>query len=182
MNKSVEALIPEKILYSSTNGGACVPDLIKALRRALGTDSYWQPLLNDLSHKKDITVHLGVFIEPYLQLILDGKKTLESRFSVNRTAPYRQVRDGDILLLKRSGGPIVGVCRITHAWFHALDAQAWDSLQNQHAKALCIDNPAFWQEKQKANYATLMQVRHVRPIAPSITFVKSDRRGWLALA
>ncbi len=181
MNSPTEAEAPVKIYYSSLNAGACVPALVEALQQTLEGDSYWQTQLRSVQ-QSGLTIHLGVFIEPYLQLILDGKKTLESRFSVNRTAPYRQVRDGDILLLKRSGGPIVGICRITHAWFHTLDPQTWDSLQTQYAQALCISSPAFWQEKKKANYATLMKVRHVRPIAPAISFVKSDRRGWLALA
>jgi ASC-1-like (ASCH) protein len=50
-----------------------------------------------------------VFIEPYLQFILDGQKTVESRFSANRSAPYQQVGKGDVVLLKRTGGPVMGV-------------------------------------------------------------------------
>jgi hypothetical protein len=176
-----EAATPAIIHYSAQSGNACLPELLDALQQALAGDHYWETQLQRVRQQSGATIHIGVFIEPYLQFILEGKKTLESRFSVNRTAPYCQVRDGDILLLKRSGGPIVGICCITHAWFHVLDPKTWNSLQSQYAQALCISDPAFWQEKQKANYASLMQVRHVRPITPTISFVKSDRRGWLAL-
>lgn len=169
------------ITYSARSSQACLPPLIKALRRVLAPDAHWCYLLSQLADGQTHTLHVGVFIEPYLQLVLDGKKTLESRFSINRTAPYGKVVDGDLLLLKRSGGPIVGICQIAHAWSYELDAAAWDTLKTQHARELCIQSPAFWEQKRHANYATLMQVRHVRPIEPAIAFVKSDRRGWLTL-
>lgn len=169
------------ITYSAQDSRACVTPLLKALREVLGDNAYWCSLLAKLADGQSGTLHVGVFIEPYLQLLLDGKKTLESRFSINRTAPYEKVVDGDLLLLKRSGGPIVGICQITHAWSYELDPAAWDTLKTQHARALCIQSPAFWEQKRRANYATLMQVRHVHIIEPAIAFVKSDRRGWLTL-
>src|SRR5882757_5711201 len=58
-------------------------------------------------------IHLAVFVEPYLSFVLEGKKTVESRFSVNRHAPYEQVRSGDLIVLKKSSGPICGVCRVS---------------------------------------------------------------------
>jgi hypothetical protein len=66
-------------------------------------------------------IHLAVFVEPYLSFVLEGKKTVESRFSLNRHAPYEQVRDGDLLVLKKSGGPICGVCRVSNVWYYRLD-------------------------------------------------------------
>lgn len=181
MKQPTRNSLPPTIFYSAQDSKACVPVLLEALQQAMVNDAYWQPLLASFKVSKSNTIHLGVFIEPYLQLIIEGKKTLESRFSINRTAPYCKVQNGDLLLLKRSGGPIVGICQITHAWSYTLDAAEWDTLKSQHAKALCIQSPAFWEEKKKANYATLMKVRHVRIVEPSIPFVKSDRRGWLAL-
>lgn len=169
------------IIYSARNSRACLPPLIEALQEVLAADTHWCPLLARLAGKESPTLHVGVFIEPYLQLLLDGKKTLESRFSINRTAPYQKVTDGDLLLLKRSGGPIVGICQIAHAWSYELDPAAWDTLKTQHARALCIQSPAFWEQKRHANYATLMQVRHARAVEPAIAFVKSDRRGWVTL-
>ena len=172
---------PKEISYSTQHSEQCVADIISILGTSLSSDPYWAPALKELSVTEGAQVHLGVFIEPYLQLIIEGKKTLESRFSINRSAPYCKVNQGDILLLKRSGGPIVGVCRIIHSWSYTLDVQQWAMLKTQHAKALCIDDPAFWERKQKSKYATLMQIRHVQALDPSILFKKSDRRGWIVL-
>ena len=34
-------------------------------------------------------IHLAVVNEPHFRFILQGKKTIESRFSMHRAAPYR---------------------------------------------------------------------------------------------
>lgn len=50
-------------------------------------------------------IHLAIMIEPFLGYILNGKKTIESRFSKNLIAPHRRIVPGDLVLLK--AGPIV---------------------------------------------------------------------------
>ena len=37
---------------------------------------------------ENANLHLGVFAEPWLSYMLDGRKTIESRFGKNRIAPY----------------------------------------------------------------------------------------------
>ncbi|MVM35684.1 hypothetical protein GO755_37060 [Spirosoma sp. HMF4905] len=128
-----------------------------------------------------VSLHLGVFVEPYLQLILDRKKTLESRFSVNKVSPYRQVFKDDILLLKRSGGPIIGICQIDESWSYVLNPDLWEEIKETHHKALCIQGPDFWIQKRKSNYATLMKLKNIELLDSPINFVKSDRRGWINL-
>jgi len=54
------------------------------------------------------TIHLAIFIEPYLDLIFKGKKTIESRFSINKILPYHKIQIGDVILLKKSSGKIEG--------------------------------------------------------------------------
>ncbi len=51
-------------------------------------------------------LHIAIMREPFLSYILTGKKTVESRFSINRIAPYQKVGPGDIILMK--SGPIIG--------------------------------------------------------------------------
>jgi len=52
------------------------------------------------------TLHLAILRQPYLDLIVDGTKTLESRFNTKRAAPFGRVAVGDLILLKGSGRPI----------------------------------------------------------------------------
>jgi hypothetical protein len=125
-------------------------------------------------------IHLAVFVEPYLELVLNGKKTVESRFSVNRCPPYNAVKRGDLLLLKRSGGPIVGVATVGDVWSYHLDPGSWSLIRDRFADQLCITDPGFWASKQGAAYATLMRVERAAEIDP-IPILKRDRRGWVVL-
>ena len=68
--------------------------------RALGTgivqrtwecgDGHWAAKLS-----QDVQLHLAILTEPYISKIFSGVKTLESRFSRNKTVPYNRVRPGD---------------------------------------------------------------------------------------
>lgn len=153
--------------------------LLTDLSAAVQGDTFWESYLASAA-SDTFALHLAIFVEPYLEYVLEGKKTVESRFSTRRFAPYQQVSTGDVLLLKASGGPIVGVCQVTHVWFYHLDPESWRFIQTHFTEALCAQDPAFWTARQHATFATLMRVQHVRRLAP-IPFPKRDRRGWVVL-
>jgi hypothetical protein len=125
-------------------------------------------------------IHLGIFLEPYLSWVLEGRKTIESRFGVQRCAPHGRVTRGDLLLLKASGGPVVGLCRIEETWFFDLRVTALSSLRDRFARPLCAENAAFWEARSHATLATLMRLDRIRPLSP-IPVAKRDRRGWVTL-
>ena len=124
-------------------------------------------------------IHLAVFVEPYLSFVLEGKKTVESRFSVNRHAPYEQVQKGDLIILKKSSGPICGLCEVSNVWYYRLDPSSWAEIE-EHASALCMDDSPFWIKKRNASFATLMRLQNVFPI-PDISIDKVDPRSWVVL-
>ena len=68
--------------------------------------------------------HIAVMVEPYLTRILEGKKTIESRFSRKKIAPHGKVHKGDVVFLKKSGGPIVGFFRVSEVLFFEIDGPA----------------------------------------------------------
>ena len=108
-------------------------------------DVFWQERLTKflLDGSSPSAVHLAIFVEPYLKFILEGRKTVESRFSSRRCAPYQKVQVGDILLLKRSSGPVVGLCEVASVWFYRLDPESWDNIKKEFAQDLCIQDPRF---------------------------------------
>jgi hypothetical protein len=124
-------------------------------------------------------IHLAVLVEPYLSLILDGKKTIESRFSVNRHAPFEQVQRGDVVILKRSSGPVEGLCTVSDAWFYRLNPNTWPEIE-RYASALCMDDSSFWRQKRGASYASLMRIEKIVRV-PSLEIGKLDPRGWVVL-
>jgi ASC-1-like (ASCH) protein len=152
-------------------------DLMLHLELAIKSDPTKSPFA--ASFAQGCGVHLAVLVEPYLSLILEGKKTVESRFSQSRQPPYERVAADDILILKRSSGPIQGICRVTDVWFYELDPNTWFEIE-RFAQALCMDESPFWENKRQASYATLMRVSSVVSI-PFLNIAKLDPRGWVTL-
>lgn len=119
-----------------------------------------------------------MFQEPFLGWVFEGKKSVESRFSQNQVAPYGEVRVGDVIALKKVGGPVVGVCMVNAAWSYRLDARTTAMIREKFAPMICAEDDEFWASRSAARFATLMSLAEVRTLAP-IDYPKSDRRGWV---
>ena len=103
-------------------------ELVDLLKRSTDGHQFWEGYLEKLSDSEPIpfSVHLAILLEPYLQYILDGTKTVESRFSKNRIAPYNMVEPGDVVLLKKvAAKSISGVCVVRRVWFYRLNPDTW---------------------------------------------------------
>ena len=151
------------------------------LQYAVQGDTFWEPCLDSmLQDQAPFGLHLAVLVEPYLRYILEGKKTVESRFSERRISPYGNVQRHDVILLKRSGGPILGLCQVSSRWYYELDPQSWHEIRTEFSQMLCAQDPEFWSQRESAEFATLMSLRNVLKIRP-IKYSKNDRRGWVVL-
>jgi len=159
-------------------------EALAALRTRLYPDPAWSERLADMEEKirsqASVRIHLAVFVEPYLGFLLDGTKTVESRFSINRCAPFQRAETGDLILVKRSGGGVVAVCEIASKWYYELDHTAWGIIKQRFAAPLAIRDHAFWEQRKDACYASLFKVKHLKVIDP-LPFEKRDRRGWVVL-
>ncbi len=138
------------------------------------------PVVGAFADGNDVALHLAVFVEPYLSFIIDGTKTVESRFSVRSVAPYGRITEGDVILLKAAGKPIVGWCRAGTVWNYELDPSSWTEIQDRFSASLRAQD-GFWESRQTAQFATLIKVEDVSGTAPTL-IDKRDRRGWVVLA
>jgi ASC-1-like (ASCH) protein len=129
--------------------------------------------------ESSVGIHLAIFVEPYLTYVLQGKKTIESRFSITRQPPFEQVQSGDVLVLKKTGGPVCGLCRVANVWSYRLDAKTWPEIE-RFSEALCMDGSDFWKKKKAASFATLMQVEGVRSLE-EFKISKEDPRSWVVV-
>jgi len=129
---------------------------------------------------RNINIHLAIFIEPYLHLTLYGIKQFESRFSAKKIAPYGKVSAQDVIFLKKSGGSIVGECRVESVWFYDLNLTSLTDIRHLYQDKLRIQNDAFWMEKKESKYATIVKIADSTRIEP-IRLLKRDRRGWVVL-
>jgi cytidylate kinase len=155
---------------------------LSVVSRLLSVDPAWSEQARGLidSSGGGPNVHLAVFVEPYLEYVLTGQKTIESRFSAVRFPPYGRVARGDLVLLKASGGPVVGICEVGAAWFYQLNANSWKTIRRDFSAAICAQDPDFWRRREHAEFATLMYVSRAKRLPP-VAWPKKDRRGWVIL-
>jgi len=153
--------------------------LLNDLRRHLDSEPFWsRALAPDAQSSRNY--HLAIFREPYLDFILSGKKTIETRFAKRACPPYNRVANGDVLVLKESGGPVLGICTVSRVWFYRVTAASLADIRSKFGKAVCPVNDAFWDERKGASCATLMLLQNVTRL-DNIHIDKRDRRGWVLL-
>ena len=125
--------------------------------------------------------HIAIFSGDAIEKILSGKKTMESRFSLGRIIPYGVVAKDDIILLKQSGGDIIGKTIVDNVlYYDHLKPQSIAILRKEYCEELCASDE-FWQKKAKSNYATLIFLKNPERFVTPIKFRKKDRRPWVVL-
>ncbi len=151
------------------------------IRQDLRGDAGWRKALAPPGLGVDARrVHLAVFVEPFLSYVLEGAKSVESRFSMRQCAPFGRVASGDIILLKAASGPVKGICQVAKTWFFDLRSVPLANVRERFAESICATGDEFWRAREKAEYATLLKLECVRELTP-MSCPKRDRRGWVIL-
>lgn len=124
--------------------------------------------------------HLAILKKPYLDAILDGRKTIESRFYQTKHKWMAQVSSGDKLFLKASSGPVMATAAVASVkHFHNLTAQQIAELKRQYNQHILGDEQ-YWREKMDARFGIMVWLKNVRPITPRF-ITKADWRAWVVL-
>jgi hypothetical protein len=152
-------------------------DATGRIESELRTDPHWSRVL---ASRSTHTIHLAIFIQPFLGRLLEGKKVVESRFSVRRCAPFQRVWTGDIVLIKEAAGPVRGVCEVGNTWFFDLAPGKLAEIRERFAECICATNDAFWESCEDTKYASLVELNELREVSP-IACPKRDRRAWVVL-
>lgn len=124
-------------------------------------------------------MHLGIFTEPCLTYMLDGIKTIESRFSKNRILPYEQIETNDIVLVKKSGGNILAFFTIKEILFLDLEKTPISLIRENYEKELCVYQE-FWKQKENSRYATLIRIEKIVKLKP-FSISKKGMQTWIKL-
>lgn len=141
---------------------------------------FWLTYLSDATQPSSrVGIHLAIFAEPFLSLVISGEKTIESRFSRNRCAPYGEITNGDIILLKEVSGPICGLVLARRVWCYDLCAEPIERIRDHFGVHIRADED-FWSSRADAQYATLIELDAPASISP-VDCDKRDRRGWVSL-
>ncbi len=131
--------------------------------------------------KKTVQHHLVILKAEYIEAILEGRKTIESRFTRTRRAYWRKILHGDKLFLKQSSGPVCATARVIKVkWYKDLTAKQTKELKGKHNKQI-LGADDYWQNKSDCRYGVLVWLGEVKRIKP-VRIEKRDWRAWVVLS
>ncbi len=125
--------------------------------------------------------HLAILKKPYLDMILDGRKQVESRFSKVRGPAFGRVFVGDRLFLKVSSGAVCATARVVAVEnFQDLTPQKMLDIRKKYNRYV-LGPDEYWQSKADSKFGLLAWLDDIRPIEP-VRIGKKDWRAWVILA
>ncbi len=124
--------------------------------------------------------HLAILKKPYLDAILEGRKTIELRISKTRLYTSIQVSVGDIIFLKESSGPVCATATVSKVeYFSNIQTQEILRIKRLYNQDIGADEE-FWQSKIDYKFGFLVWLKDVKPIEP-VRINKKDWRAWVVL-
>lgn len=124
--------------------------------------------------------HIAILRQPFFNMVLNGEKTIESRWSMNKIAPYKKVSIGDEILLKLTGQPVTAIAKVKDVKYYELTPIIVEQIRVKYGKEIGTDKFEDWQSTLKKKYCTLIWLENIKRIPP-INVPKSNGAGWIIL-
>lgn len=126
--------------------------------------------------------HLAVFEGKAIDDILSGRRRIEGRFSQIKIAPFGKVSSGDIVMMKISGGTLVGEFIVDRVlYFDHPKKEELEEIKEKYKNDLQLTDD-FWWGKENICYVSLIFIRQSnRYLTPPTIIKKRDLRGWVVL-
>jgi hypothetical protein len=126
-------------------------------------------------------LHLAIFSPGFIGKIFTGQKTYDGRFSQIRCAPFGAIEKGDLVLMKKSGGPIVGYFVAGKVqFFENLDTKKLQEITSNYKDELSIPK-SFQSKKRNSKYLTLIKIKRPTKFRIPVIVKKRDLSGWVCL-
>ena len=131
--------------------------------------------------------HLAILRKSAIEAILSGKKTIETRFSQHRIAPYGKVSVGDLIYLKPPGQDLVGQFKAKKIiYFEGLEEEDLDKIFKEYGPKIKTggkeEDEKYQAEKKSSKFGTLIFISESeRFITSPIKVKKKDLRGWMVM-
>jgi predicted transcriptional regulator len=97
--------------------------------------------------------------------ILEGTKTIESRWYKARFAPWDRVHSGDTIYFKDSGEPVTVVAQVSKVLqFKDLDKQKFITIIENYAEEICLLSTEYNDYYKSRNYCILIFLENSRKL------------------
>ena len=124
--------------------------------------------------------HIAILRQPFFDMVLSGEKTIESRWSMNKIAPYSKVSVGDEILLKLTGQPVTATAKVKEVKYYELTPQKAEDIRLRYGKEIGTDKFENWQSTLQKKYCTLIWLYDVKKISP-MQVKRSNGAGWIVV-
>lgn len=126
-------------------------------------------------------IHVAVLLRPYLDLILQGKKTVECRLTKDARDPFENIEAGERIYFKLSAGPYAATAVVEHVLFESnLTVRRVNEIRRDYNDLICGE-PAYWNWKRHAKYCTLIWLNDVTPIDNGPQIRPLQGVAWLTM-
>lgn len=124
--------------------------------------------------------HLVILKKRYLEAIVDGRKSVESRFSRTRHRAFGRILPGDRLFLKVSSGPVCAQATVAAVrYFENLTPEQMSRIEQRYNRYIGGDRE-YWRSKADCRFGFLVRLKDVELIEPR-RIAKRDWRAWVVL-
>jgi ASC-1-like (ASCH) protein len=128
--------------------------------------------------------HVAILHSEYVDAILSGEKTIESRLSVVRGAPFGKVEPGDVIHFKRSGGGFGAAAHVSGVMsFEDLRPADVRMLAKRYGAQVAAPE-SYWTERLESRFATFIMLSGVKAsVAVPAGFAPTPgaRSAWYVL-
>ena len=124
------------------------------------------------------TKHIAILKQPFFDMVLSGEKTIESRWSMHKVAPYNKVSVGDKILLKETGKDVTATAIAKKVQYYELTPQLVEEINQKYGKEIGTSKFKDWQATLQKKYCTLIWLGDVKKVDP-IKVKRSNGAGWL---
>lgn len=131
--------------------------------------------------------HLAIFSAGFAELVLAGKKTIDTRFSLKRIPPFGRVSPGDVVYIKPVGRDIRGRFLVKKViYFEGLDDGDLSLIDRLYGGRILPgageERSKFFERNASKNFASLIFIDRVEQfLTAPVKVDKKDRRGWVVL-
>ena len=125
--------------------------------------------------------HLVILKQPYLNAILEGRKTIEMRLTKSSHHGFGRVFTGDKLFIKESSGPVRATATVEVVKnYPNLTPEKILEIKQQYNHQIG-GNDEYWHSKMDCKFCFLVWLKDVKSIEPK-RIHKKDWRAWVVLS
>lgn len=121
--------------------------------------------------------HLVILKQPYFNMILSGEKTIESRWSVHKIAPYNKVKIGDILYLKETGKNVYYKAICSDVKFFEITHEVINMIKEKYGDGIKMRDYSDCYNKK---YCSLIWISNIEKIE-EMKVKRSNGAGWIIM-